>query len=170
MSSTKRKNFYLSSSTSSREIIVYNNSVNESKRMISDGFRQKFGVRIGRTTIHDIIANSEKLFEMENIRGIGVKRLRNDEHIHLENALFMWFYEVRHNQCPLSDEILLEKAKDFGEMVGVESAFQYSNGWPSKFKARYNIKLKIMHGESASVDKFIVNEGRAELKLLTRRY
>ena len=82
----KRKNFELSSSTSSpkrartdltldieREIIVYNNSVNESKRIIADHFSQKFGVRISRTTIHDIIANSEKLFEIEKIRGIGAK-------------------------------------------------------------------------------------------------
>ena len=41
------------------------------------------------------------------------------------------------NNIPISDEILIEKAKNyFGPICGVEDNFKYSIGWLTKIKER----------------------------------
>jgi hypothetical protein len=68
---------------------------------------------------------------------------------------------ARSKNVPLTDEILKEKAKHFGDETGVTD-FKYSNGWLQRFKARHGISLHIISGESAGVDRALIDTGRKE--------
>ena len=82
----------------------------------------------------------------------------------------MWISNINSNCVPLSDSLIIAKAKKFGELIGVETKFKYSIGWLDRFKKRYGISAKTISGESASVDKSCINHLRDELKLITRKY
>ena len=54
-----------------------------------------------------------------------------------------------------------EKAKHFGDETGVTD-FKYSNGWLQYFKARHGISSHVISGESAGVDRALIETGRKE--------
>jgi hypothetical protein len=73
---------------------------------------------------------------------------------------------------PVADDLLLEKAKEFGEILGI-STLLYSKGWMANFKTRYNLsKFKIV-GESASIsadDIFTKNNSKSHFVGLDFRF
>jgi hypothetical protein len=70
---------------------------------------------------------------------------------------------VAHN-IDISDELILEKAKELGKKLGVPDDFKYSRGWLANVKKRQGIKSRFKHGEAGSVDQTYLAEGRARLK------
>ena len=113
-----------------------------------------------------IVGQIDKYFENENIRQVGANRLKNGEKIHLENAVLLWFCEVRRYNVTLSDQILIEKAKEIAEMIEVE----YFAGWLQKFKARNNILLKPNHRESGGAKESLEQDDRAQIKNITSKF
>ena len=112
----------------------------------------------------------------------STKRLKKPEQEHLERALVAWGNDLNARNVPLSDDLYLKKAKELGEEIGIsELQFSYSRGmliikykfnnfficiylgWLFNFKKRYNIKQKIIHGESAGVDTTIIENGRQRI-------
>ncbi|CAF0940690.1 unnamed protein product [Brachionus calyciflorus] len=87
-------------------------------------------------------------------------RIRESQHPELEDALYLWFIDKRALKLPINDEMLLEKAKQYGTMLSITN-FNYSDGWLAKFKKRHNIFQKTLHGESASVNQIEVSKGRS---------
>ncbi|XP_064413042.1 tigger transposable element-derived protein 6-like [Latimeria chalumnae] len=81
----------------------------------------------------------------------------------MEDALFMWFTEVRGRGAAVNDEMLLEKGRVLGERLGVQD-FAYSKGWLANFKSRRGISHHRLHGEAASADMTAIVAGRAELQ------
>ena len=142
-----------------REIInwVEEQPSKPSHQTIANHFISKFGVRIGRTTISDILTQADRYLDNDNIRSYGYKRLRNAEQMSLEKALYSWYCEMCSYGCQLSDQILIAKAKLIGETVGVDSNFKYSNGWISKFKERHNISFKFINVEPSGIDKTLID-------------
>jgi hypothetical protein len=69
--------------------------------------------------------------------------------------LYFWHGIAINKGISVGDLILIEKAKEFGEMLGIVegSSFNYSTGWLEKFKKRYNLKQFTIVGESGSVSK-----------------
>jgi len=86
-------------------------------------------------------------------------RHRSGKHEDLENALFMWFNDMRSKNAMISDEMLISKAKIFGPQFEIEENFQYSKGWVQRFKQRHGLKSYKAHGEAGSVDLSLVNTG-----------
>ncbi len=56
----------------------------------------------------------------------------------MERMLFVWFVHVIKKTVE-SDDILILKAKEFGEMLGIVegSSLSYSKGWLNNFKNRF---------------------------------
>ncbi|XP_064413043.1 tigger transposable element-derived protein 6-like [Latimeria chalumnae] len=81
----------------------------------------------------------------------------------MEDALFMWFTEVRGRGAAVNDEMLLEKGRVLGERLGVQD-FAYSKGCLANFKSRRGISHHRLHGEAASADMTAIMAGRAELQ------
>ena len=59
----------------------------------------------------------------------------------------------------VTDEIIITKAKEFGQQLNVDD-LQFSKGWLYRFKNRFNLKLKVLHGEQNSMNDVAVSAHR----------
>ena len=76
---------------------------------------------------------------------------RTSYHEEIEKALWLWFCNIRSRNLAVSDEMLQEKGREFGQRLGVSEGFSYSRGWLQGFKHRHKISLRTIQGEAASV-------------------
>ena len=60
----------------------------KSHQATADYFGHKFGQRIGRLAVIRNSSQRDKYFNKDNIRQVGVKRLKQGENIHLENVFY----------------------------------------------------------------------------------
>ena len=68
-------------------------------------------------------------FFLENLCHV---RIREIQHPDLVKLLMYWYAEY-HYRIPNSDNMMIEKAKEFGPMLGIcEQQFKYSVGWLEK--------------------------------------
>jgi len=67
----------------------------------------------------------------------------------LENAMAIWYSQMRSRGLPIGGNILLEKARFFAEQMDLD--FKASQGWLDRFKRRHGLSLKVMSGEAGSV-------------------
>ena len=70
------------------------------------------GTEIGCSTVSDILRESEKWLNTED--SSSMKKYEGC-YVQLEEALWIWFGNIRPNNLPISDEMLREKAMMFGE-------------------------------------------------------
>ncbi|KAM7300551.1 tigger transposable element-derived protein 6-like [Ixodes scapularis] len=87
----------------------------------------------------------------------------------LEEAVNIWFAEMRSRGAAVSDEMLQEKAKEFGTTMDIHE-LNYSRGWLSRFKRRHGISSHRIHGESGSVDTAAVASARKQLAEFLAQY
>ena len=120
----------------------------------------RFGLSIGRSTISDILRDSAKWMEEEDSNNT---KKRTGYHEELEKALWLWFCNIRSRNLAVSDEMLQEKGREFGQRLGVSEGFSYSRGWLQGFKHRHKISLRTIQGEAASVSDALVTEGWEKL-------
>lgn len=116
------------------------------KRMI----KKKYGKDVGKSTISELLnKNVEKLV---NAAATGNVKFRDRpaKYPKLEEVLYLWFLEMRHHKAIVNDSLLRRKALDFKEMLGIEN-FELSDGWMSKFKKRYRIAKKLLHGKADNI-------------------
>ena len=147
--------------------MVYFQEMNPSmtQKEIKEHFEQKWGKKIGKATVSDILKDKEKYLSTSSIRSPGTKRLREGEYPHLESCLYLWFSDKVNNKVCISDDLLIAQAKVFGSLIGISDLeFSYSRGWLDKYKKRFNIKLHTFSGESGGVDKDAVSKGILMLK------
>ena len=116
--------------------------------------------------ISDILRSSEKWLSLED----SVSTKKSEGHYgQLEEALWLWFGSIRSRNLAISDEMLRVKAKEFGEVMGI-TGLTYSSGWLQGFKKRHGIKIRVIHGEAASVDMEVVEEGQRNLRDALHEY
>lgn len=81
------------------------------------------------------------------------KKLRAAGYPEVEEALLKWFKVARDHDVPISGPVMLEKAGELAEKLGVpKGEFKCSNGWLDRFKDRHGISFKKICGEANSVD------------------
>ena len=97
-------------------------------------------------------------------------RARNPKNEQLEDALFLWFTDIRSRRWVVNDDVIIEKAKQLGKRLDVPADLCYSRGWLAKFKSRRGISSHRFHGESDSADVTKVAIGRQQLKQLLADY
>jgi hypothetical protein len=87
-------------------------------------FSEKYNRKLSKSSISEILSNSELyLVKYDNKNKY---RNRKAAHPELEQCLHIWFLEQRRLFVPVSDEMLIEKAKRFGEaFFGLEMIFNY---------------------------------------------
>ena len=122
-------------------------------------FNRLFDTVISKQTMSDILKPEyeRKLQKLDSIEDYNT-RIREAKWPELEKCLYLWHCEMLRKHLPLSDLLLAEKAKEFGDMLGI--IFEYSNGWLNRFKKRYNLKEYNILGEAASVGPELVNAAR----------
>jgi hypothetical protein len=141
------------------------------QKQIKEHFEQKWGKKIGKATVSDILKDKEKYLSTDSIRSPGAKRLREGDYPHLESCLYIWLKDKINNKVCISDVILISQAKVFGALIGISDLeFSYSHGWLDKYKKRFNIKLHTVSGESGGVDMDVVSRGILMLKEEINQY
>lgn len=111
---------------------------------------KQFG--ISRTTLNGIIGSKRKLEEAIQAGG-SVKRTRiyPSRHDELEQAILIWFKQVRSQNLAVSGQLLKEKAMKLAEELAIDT-FHASNGWLEKFAQRHSISFKTVQGEAGAID------------------
>ena len=125
---------------------------------------EQFSVSIGRSTISNILSNSDKWLAVSTHHQ-NERRDRPSLLVDLENSLSKWeqFANDPKVDGTVSDLMLTEKAQQIGEKLGLTD-FTYSRGWLQKFRSRYGIKKTLKHGESGSLDPALFDAARAKLQ------
>lgn len=83
------------------------------------------------------------------------KRVRQDVHPQLEEALSIWLNATVAQRVPVSGHLLKQKAETLALHLGIDG-FMFSNGWLRNFKKRYDLAFKKMCGESSAMDSTLV--------------
>ena len=167
METRKRKRLVLDSSRK-REIVKYAELHSKcSQQDIANHFSVLWDYDVKRRTVGDILSQKDKWNTDDNERPFKMRKLA--KHSDMEEALFLWFSNVRSKNVTVTDDILRAKAKEFGKELNV-SDFAYSNGWLQRFKTRHSIGNHVISGESAGVDQELVSDGREIAASVVKAY
>ncbi|XP_055377928.1 tigger transposable element-derived protein 6-like [Condylostylus longicornis] len=79
-------------------------------------------------------------------KNLNTKRLRKGSHHDVDQAMTKWFTEKRMQNANITGPMLLEQAKKFAEILGVNN-FEPNNGWLHMWKNRENINFHRIMGE-----------------------
>jgi len=119
---------------------------------------QDLGYSIKRRTLQHYISNRDKVLSLSD-------RKTGGRHADLEQALFLWITYARNDNLILTNDILIEKAKRLSIKLGnIPNNFKYSIGWLERFKDRFKIKRRLIHGEAGDVNLDIYKEEIKSIK------
>jgi len=106
---------------------------------------------IPRNTLSTWLASKDKIKKAYDDGQINSKRSRiqTARFKEVDEALYDWFRSVRRDNIPLSGTLIMEKAKEYAERLGIQN-FAASKGWFDRWKMRHNISLKAISGEETS--------------------
>ncbi|XP_054744526.1 jerky protein homolog-like [Anastrepha obliqua] len=111
---------------------------------------------IPRTTIQDFKKDATQIKQyaasMESLGGRSKKRKTMKKALNekVDEALFLWFNQIRSKGVPLSGQILKEKALFFNEKLGGPNDFKASSGWLYGWQNRHGVKKVSIQGEKMS--------------------
>ncbi|XP_062578214.1 tigger transposable element-derived protein 6-like [Saccostrea cucullata] len=125
-------------------------------------------ITIGKSTIGDVIKEKDKWLATQ-ADSEGLTKSRNPKHQQLDDALYLWFTDMSAHHAAINDDMLLTKARQLGEQLGVTD-FSYSRGYLHRFKGRRGIKRKLYQGEADSADMTAVQTGREDLQHVLQDY
>ncbi|GBO43251.1 Tigger transposable element-derived protein 4 [Araneus ventricosus] len=106
----------------------------------------------GRTQINKIIREKDLILkEYKDFKFRGVKRMRHEKYVDINEAVLEWFKIVRAKKIPVSGPMIQPKAKELADALGIEN-FSASNRWRDRFRIWNNIIFRSLCGEAADVD------------------
>ena len=114
---------------------------------------------IPRSSLQTILSNKDKVIsEFEAGRNAEMKKKRKHNFDNVDEPLLKWFRCARDKKIPVSGEMLLLKAQEYGRVCGYENSEKLDINWVNRWKARVGVVCKKLHGEAESVDQDGVNE------------
>jgi transposase len=133
------------------------------RKQYVDWIEQKWGDKVNESTITRILKKKEEILNTQ-VTNPNVKRHKNLTVPQLELAL-KEFVLINQNRAILSEAILIEKAKQIANGLGVEEGtLKYSAGWLHRFKKRNGIQEQKLQGEASSADLNAITEALPMLK------
>ena len=126
---------------------------------------------IPANTLSTILKNREKIEKMASSSSVNLskKRMRTSRVEDVDAGLLTWFKQSRAQGAPISGPIVMEKAGELAQELGID--FVQCSGWLGRFKRRHLIIFKAVSGEAASVDMSTVETWRGSaLKELLQLY
>ena len=118
------------------------------------------GLDLGISTISEIVKDESKW--QGNESSANYSRLPTSTHNVLKNSLLEWISQIDAANGYITEEIIIEKAKEFGRKLNITD-LTFSKGWLHRFKTRYNLKMRTLHGEAASMSDVDVQHNRKEM-------
>lgn len=119
--------------------------------------------KIPLTTVNTIFMNREKIRKQHCELAGSRKKCRTSPNEEVTLALWQWYkqFTSENPTVPIDGNCLKIQATIAAEKLGIGN-YNPSEGFISRFKGRYNISLKTLHGESAAVDPEIVARWQKE--------
>jgi hypothetical protein len=165
---TKRKRVEITPVLKKALCEYHNKHPTSTRQQIADYIQAELKVNIGLMTITDILKEKEKWLQLSVTPNQGTRQ-RPPAFEALDQALLILFTNMRKRGATLTDGVLIEKARQLGGELNVDS-LKYSVGWLQKFKQRHSIKSYKKHGESADVPLENVHDGRLKLQEALQDY
>ena len=109
-----------------------------------------FDFSIPPSTLSTWLKNREQIQEGYDKQNPARKRQRTGQYKDVDEALIKWIEAARADSIPLSGPMLMSKACDFAEKLGIHG-FKTSNGWFDRFKRRHNLSFHTVCGESPTL-------------------
>jgi hypothetical protein len=97
------------------------------------------------------------------------KKLTFGRHEKIEEVLILWMRSIWTPEMRVDGPLIREKARQLATKYNVD-AFEASNGWLERFKKRFQIEYKTIHGESESVNTIVVNDWMSKIRSLIEGY
>ena len=145
------------------EFCLFANTNKMTRKEYVDWIEQKWGDKVNESTITRILQKKEEILNTE-VTNPDIKRHKNLTVPQLELAL-KEFILIHQNKAILSEAILIEKAKQIANGLGVEEGtLKYSAGWLHRFKKRNGIQEQKLQGEASSADLNAIIEALPTLK------
>jgi hypothetical protein len=118
--------------------------------------------KLNKQTVSNIISQKVSLKEAyeKNFATNKRMKLRKSPLEELDEAMFIWYGQMRSKGLPIGGNIILEKAKVFADMMKLD--FKASQGWLDNFKKRHGLSQKVLAGEASSVADETVNRWTKE--------
>ncbi|GBN23084.1 hypothetical protein AVEN_137774-1 [Araneus ventricosus] len=92
----------------------------------------------GRTQISKAVKEKDLILkEYEVFKFRGVKRMRHEKYVDINEAVLELFKTVRAKKIPVSGPKIEHKAKELADALGIE--LSASKGWLDRFRIRNNI-------------------------------
>lgn len=131
---------------------------------------EKYGVSIGTVAgwVQQKSELKEKTLRNESCSSKRAVRISGDSAI-LDERVFTWFSAARGRKIPISGVLVQEIAKKVANNLNLPD-FKASNGWLEAFRKRHFISFRALSGESAELDKEIVENWRLVLNYITMGY
>ncbi|XP_029052591.1 jerky protein homolog-like [Osmia bicornis bicornis] len=110
--------------------------------------------KVNRTTIWRIKNSAPKVMEFVDKGKIQRKRRRIRPSLYdtLEENLLAWFIERRTLGDFITNAVMMDKATELKNSMGLTLDFKVSTSWLDGFKKRHNIPLVKVYGESANAE------------------
>ncbi|XP_017794487.1 PREDICTED: jerky protein homolog-like [Habropoda laboriosa] len=96
------------------------------------------------------------------------KRRRASSYENMESQLYEWVLQRQALGDVLTNALLQEKAKELQQQFGSSSNFTASQGWLSRFKARYGMRLVNMYEEMIDANELAAEKFSDELAKILR--
>ncbi|GBO43455.1 Tigger transposable element-derived protein 4 [Araneus ventricosus] len=123
-----------------------------------------------RTQINKVIKEKDLILkEYEDFKFRGVKRMRHEKYVDINEVVLEWFKTVRAKKIPVSGPMIQHKAKELADTLGIEN-FSASNGWRDRFRIRNNITFLLLCGEAAYVYPSSFEDWQESLPLFLAEY
>ena len=100
---------------------------------------------------------------------ISLSTNRNSSSLAKYRCLWTTEQTARCHNILISSLLIQEKRKKVAEILELEN-FKASNGWLDSFRRRHNISFRTLSGESAHIDKRIVENWKLYLPKITKGY
>ncbi|CAH1769692.1 4831_t:CDS:2, partial [Entrophospora sp. SA101] len=101
------------------------------------------------SSVTKILHDKEKWLDVSSTSHHNTFHHRKVRFPELEKAMNIWIGQVSASGLIITDNLVAEKAKNFGEKLGIEKTeLTFSNGWLRGFKQRNNLKAVKIHGEA----------------------
>jgi hypothetical protein len=125
-------------------------------------FLQEYNHKLSQSTVSESL--STHFSHLDDCTNSESKRLREGFWPDLEKVLFTWQVRIEERGGVTSGELLRAKAREIWYQLpqyADKPAPEFSVGWLEGFKKRFNISLRVRHGEAASIPQSAEEEMKA---------
>ena len=123
---------------------------------------------MGKTQVSDILRNKATIKAAHASNISTHKKSRASKYSEVNQALYSW-YNLACSKNIYPNGPQFNKAKEIAQHLG-KTDFEGTAGWPSKWKARYNVKRMKVSGESGNVSSDSVRFWKERLPEILKGY